>query len=270
MRYLTHLARETTAVIKPRLTPSWLDAAIPFTAPTATQESTADLNTEAAGPSGAEGVGGRDTRVARAGAAAKSGRRDDAGIESQSRAAATPGHADARRVRSEAASLAQHGSDFSSAHSVAARSRRATLAREVSIEQTGDPDSREERGNDGAARRDATAARDDVRRDVRAGEATAAGLNPPATLQPVLNELARRQKLLDVRLESSLGGAPVHESSTPRTQARDADEPRLEIGSIVVQVMPEPPTSPAPRATKLRQIIEPDRRWARSFLDRST
>jgi hypothetical protein len=108
-------------------------------------------------------------------------------------------------------------------------------------------------------------------RDASTGETAVAGINPGTTLQAVLSELARRQKLLDERRDPSAADArpPARESSNPPNVAR-ADESRLDIGSIVVQVIPEPPPNPGPRAAKPRPTSAPDRRWARSFLDRST
>jgi hypothetical protein len=94
----------------------------------------------------------------------------------------------------------------------------------------------------------------------------------PATLQGVLTEIARRQKELEIRYQADRWAA--HNGSSPLDSvpagepARRESEAVLNIGSIVVQVEPEPeakaPARPAPR----RPGRENNSWWARSFLDR--
>jgi hypothetical protein len=106
-----------------------------------------------------------------------------------------------------------------------------------------------------------------------ASTAPAAGFGSTPNLQAVVKELARRQQRLDAhRAEASARApTPTSESSNPRSRSlRAAEDTHLDIGSIVVQVMPEAPAAPAARSAKPRQEPAPPRRWARSFLDRST
>jgi hypothetical protein len=98
------------------------------------------------------------------------------------------------------------------------------------------------------------------------------------TLSGVLAEMARRQKLLEARYRADESSG----ESLPRTQSRpaeitnlaaparlEAEDVRLNIGSIVVQIEPSPAPAAVPQPTAHRQPLrEPVKRWARSFLDR--
>ena len=100
----------------------------------------------------------------------------------------------------------------------------------------------------------------------------------PMSLSGVLAEIARRQELLEARYRSDESSGessprpqnPPAEITNPATAAwPEAEDVRLNIGSIVVQLEPSPgpvaaPQVPAPR----RPVPQPVRRWARSFLDR--
>jgi hypothetical protein len=94
-----------------------------------------------------------------------------------------------------------------------------------------------------------------------------------ATLQDVISEITRRQEEFernDRAKGASIGIGPSTE--TARAEARrerKTEGVSLNIGSIVVQVAPEPPSPKAPPRTAARRSSqESDHRWKRSFLDR--
>lgn len=95
----------------------------------------------------------------------------------------------------------------------------------------------------------------------------------PATLQDAISEITRRQDEFERNYRakgtlSEVGSLP----DTLRAEVRPEPETEvvsLDIGSIVVQVAPEPPAVKAPpRPAAKRPSQENDYRWQRSFLDR--
>jgi hypothetical protein len=305
MRYLAGLARETTARVGPRRAPSWLDSALPFAAHSVAwaadsgsvftgeglagaHDASGSARQAAGAPAEGMQAGGAEAGGSEAGGAEASAA-ESGGIESNGAewGAAERGSTDwtrdpamtDRAARGRSADFRRSNSnpsidtlrrrlESSALHAISGAAatglRAASEGKGSSHRPMRDAAGRELRGSDAAAR-EAVAIR-----DASARPSAVAGINHDVTLQSVLGELARRQQLLDERQATLTAGtrAAPRESSNRSSTARDADEARLDIGSIVVQVMPEPPASPAPRRVQPRATSATDRRWARSFLDR--
>jgi hypothetical protein len=100
----------------------------------------------------------------------------------------------------------------------------------------------------------------------------------PTSLPGVLAEIARRQELLEVRYRSEEFLAessqwpqrrPAEMVNAVAVARPEADDVRLNIGSIVVHLeAPPAPVTAQPAPAARRPVREPVSRWARSFLDR--
>jgi hypothetical protein len=95
----------------------------------------------------------------------------------------------------------------------------------------------------------------------------------PVTLQDAISEIARRQEEFERRYRAQagstrIGPAPETAWAEPGSE-RESEGVSLNIGSIVVQVAPEPPAvKPAPAPVPRRAPGDSDHLWKRSFLDR--
>lgn len=94
------------------------------------------------------------------------------------------------------------------------------------------------------------------------------------TIQSVLAEVARRQEELELRYRSQqtatrVGQAVIEAKAGVRPQEPMGEsDVRLNIGSIVVQVDPPPAAAPLPPPRPAPPARDTRDRWARSFLDR--